>query len=60
MSDDPIKPPPEKPIPTMIWVMLGIVVVLGFVVLLKLFSPSGVGKGPATPDVVAPLAGPKG
>lgn len=38
MSDDPAEPPPERPIPTLIWVMLGMVVVLGFVVLLKLFN----------------------
>jgi hypothetical protein len=57
MSDDPAEPPPRKPIPTLIWVMLAVVVVLGFVVLLRLFNPPGIGRTPPTSDVVVAPGG---
>lgn len=53
---DPGEPRPQKPIPLLIWVALGFVLVLGFMLLLRALNPPGVGRGPARPDVVAPAA----
>ncbi|MDP3746966.1 MAG: hypothetical protein Q8Q88_07940 [Phenylobacterium sp.] len=49
-------PRESKPIPLIIWVVLGFLVVLGFMVALRAVNPPGAGMGPPTPDVIVPTA----
>jgi hypothetical protein len=37
MSDDEPPPPPQGPAPALLWAVLGILLVIGFLVLLKMF-----------------------
>ena len=46
--------PPRKPIPLLLWVLIGFFVVLGFLFLMRTLNPPGAGMGPPTPDLVAP------
>jgi hypothetical protein len=46
--------PPRKPIPIIIWVGLGFVVMLLFLFALRTLNPPSPGMGPAMPDVVVP------
>lgn len=57
MSDFDDLPPPrrKKPVPLILWVMLGFVVMLGFMLALKALNPQELGKTPPIPDVVVPI-----
>jgi len=49
-------PRESKPIPLIIWVALGALVVFGFMFLLRAANPAGEGMAPPTPEVIAPTA----
>ena len=56
MSDE--GPRDRKPIPLLLWTVLGFVLVMIFMFLLRGANPPGVGVGPPTPAVIAPVAKP--
>lgn len=47
--------PPRKPIPLILWVLIGFVLVLGFMFAMRALNPPSAGMGP---PVTAPVAAP--
>jgi len=41
MSDDEPPPPPPRPIPGVIWAVLGLVIVVLFILVMKVMGPAG-------------------
>ena len=47
-------PRPRRPIPLLLWALLGVVVVLGFMITMRALNPPSAGMGPPQPDVILP------
>lgn len=54
MDDDDRYRPPRKPIPLVLWALIGFVVVLAFLFFMRAMNPPSAGMSPPTPDIVAP------
>ena len=47
-------PGPRKPIPLLLWALIGFVLVFGFIVLMRALNPPAAGIGPASPIIAVP------
>lgn len=47
-------PRPRKPIPLLLWTLIGFVLVFGFMVLMRALNPPSAGMGPASPIIAVP------
>ena len=45
---------PRKPIPLLLWALIGFVLVLGFLFILRAMNTPSAGFAPPTPDIAAP------
>jgi hypothetical protein len=51
-------PRPRRPIPLLLWALLGFVVVLVFMFTMRALNPPSAGMGPPQPDVILPAPAP--
>ena len=49
---------PRKPIPLILWALIGFVLVLGFLFILRAANPPGAGMTPASPGNDVPASSP--
>lgn len=45
---------PRKPIPLLLWALIGFALVFGFMVLMRTLNPPSAGMGPASPIIAVP------
>ena len=49
-------PRERQPIPLLLWMLIAVVVVIGFMFALRVVNPPEMGMTPPTPDVIVPTA----